>query len=78
MADLVKPMTVLPSSDAPIGEWCRPLSATMINYRMPTSNSSVVPGQSKANGRQGNGRITMKKIRARMAAKGSKPTGGAN
>lgn len=42
------PLTEFPAEDAPIAEWCRPLSATMVNHRAVTGASSILPGERTA------------------------------
>ena len=64
-----EPITELPDDDAPFEEWCRPISATMINKRAATTGGNAVPGENGA-GKGRNYGTTLKKIRANMRARG--------
>ena len=46
---MTKPLTEWPDDDASIDEWCRPLSATMVNLRDVPCTSMAVRSKSSRN-----------------------------
>lgn len=67
MPDRLPPMIRFPNADAPIREWCRPVSAKMVNRREATGNSTADPENRRGHGV---GRITAKRIQGKLTGKG--------
>ena len=59
---MVPPMTEFPDDDAPISEWCAPLSALMVNRRAMTGASSLELGKNGAGRTGGVSKKTLKKF----------------
>ena len=59
----MKPMLEFPDEDAPISEWCRPVSGMMINRREATGTSGIEPGSRNNHGGGSHVAVKVKRIR---------------
>ena len=66
---MTDPLTELPDDDAPLAEWCKPISASMVNIRAQPAGGNAVPGANGAGKGNSNG-TTLRALRKKLKARG--------